>query len=433
MRKQLGFLHETDASLMEYMVDLNDAYKYKRYAKEYIWVRCPACGRLSYRAVYDFVQRPTYCKFCCDGMSYPNKFMLNFLLQLGLNVEPEKIFDWSEKKRYDDYIESHNLIIENHGIQHYENINKKIYLPLEKQMEIDAYKKQLALNHDIEHYVEIDCRHSEMEWIRQSIMTSKLPTILSFQEQDIDWNECDCRSKKSVLIEACNLWNDGIHNTMEIASELHISRSTVSKYLKSGAKLGLCEYDPYVEMQKVWDLGRTEEVQKKKCKPVAVYNTIGIVAVFESAVQLSNESKRLFGVYISRPMTTSVCNGNSKTHVGLRLEFITKEEYAMYYNVFGGNVNLENFNPNIRYSSREKPIAAFYQEVLVDTFGGRMEAALVLTERFGVTFSPNGIVHVCLGQQKQHNGFIFKHITREEYERNKMNNTEIILKEVLAV
>ena len=433
MSKRCKFLYETDESLLAYLVNKDDAYKYRRYDRTYIWVRCPICGKLSYRSVRAFVQRPTYCSICCDGMSYPNKFMLNVLLQLKLNVEPEKIFDWSNNRRYDDYIDDYSLIIENHGIQHYEKLKFKNSLSLENQQEIDFLKKQLAIQNNIKYYIEIDCRYSEMEWIKQSIMSSELPAILSFQEQDIDWIECDLRAKKSLLIETCKLWQQGRHNTLEIANELHISRATVNIYLKSGAKLGLCEYDPYVEMQKVWEIGRTQDIQKLKCKPIAVYNTIGMIAIFDGAVQLSEASDSLFGVHISRPMITSVCNGENQTNVGLRFQQITKEQYDKYYNLFNGHVNLEIFNPNIKYSSRQKPVVAIFADKIVDMFCGKFEAADVLTKKYGVKFSAVSISHTCLGQQKQHNGFTFKHITREEYEQYKMikNNYEVV-KEVIV-
>ena len=51
-------------------------------------------------------------------MSYPNKFLFSFFEQLGANFTPEKTFDWSENRRYDDYIilpNGETLICENHG------------------------------------------------------------------------------------------------------------------------------------------------------------------------------------------------------------------------------------------------------------------------------------------------------------------------------
>lgn len=72
-------------------------------------------------------------------------------------------------------------------------------------------------------------------------MNSNLPNILHFAESDINWEECDKFATSSRVFEACNYWNNGIHNTKEIASKMKMHRNTIQRYIRKGRKLGLIQ------------------------------------------------------------------------------------------------------------------------------------------------------------------------------------------------
>lgn len=413
-------IYQTDPWMVPYFIDDKIPYLYTHGSTLRTTMQCPRCGYVKERTIDALHRYGFACPLCSDGVSYPNKFMLSLFLQLHLPVEVEKTFEWSLGKKYDDYIVSYNLIVENHGEQHYKNVSGKIYKKLDEQIKIDKLKKEMANKNGIKHYVEIDCRKSDMDWIKTSVMNSDLPSILSFSEGDIDWCECDKLARSSLVVRACDLWQHQHKSVVEIAQELHICRLTVTVYLKQGAKVGWCDYDPQIESKKILSMAHTPEVEKRKCKPIAVYNTIGMIAVFDSAIQLSELSDSLFGVHLSRPMIANVCNEKNTTNAGLRLKFISKEQYSEYYNDFGGNVNPALFNPNIKYSSQEKPVMVLLNDEIVDIFSSRKEASVVLTEMYGMVFTVKRITNVCLKIQKQCNGFVFQNITREEYEQYKM-------------
>ena len=427
-------IYQTDPWMVPYFVDKTIPYLYTHGTALRTKMRCILCWYEKDRTVDELHRYGFACPRCGDGVSYPNKFMLNVLSQLEVCVETEKCFEWSCGKKYDDYLEQYSLIIENHGEQHYKKSYGKIFRTFEEQITIDNLKRDMALENGIIHYVEIDCRKSDADWIKQSIMDSDLPHILSFTERDIDWTLCDQMSRQSLVVKACDLWQRRHKGVVEIAQELHVCRLTAISYLKQGASLRLCDYDPKAESQKILIKGRTMECERKKCKPIAVYNTIGLIAVFAGAVQMSEASQDLFGVYISRSMITNVCNGSCETVYGLRLKMISKEEYQEHYNMFGGNINLKLFNPDIKYSSREKPVFVFFNGNLINIYYSRQEASINLTEIYHIPFTVRGITNVCLGNQKHHNGFIFKNATREEYEQYKMiekNNIEVVNKGVI--
>jgi len=171
--------------------------------------------------------------------------MSSVLEQLMFNFNPQlskTTFKWCKNYRYDNYLDNFNCIIETHGLQHYEEINNN-WNSLQKTQENDFDKEWLARINGINNYIIIDCRYSEMEWIKNSIMKSRLPKLLGFEEKDIDWQKCNEAGFSSMVKKACELWDSGIHNTKTIAKELKLTRKTIRRYLKQGVKLGWCDYD----------------------------------------------------------------------------------------------------------------------------------------------------------------------------------------------
>ena len=83
---------------------------------------------------------------CGDKVSYDEKFLSSILSQLKVDFATQlskSTFNWCDKYRYDFYIPSLNMIIETHGIQHYEE-NKNWTMSLEEEQENDKIKKELA-------------------------------------------------------------------------------------------------------------------------------------------------------------------------------------------------------------------------------------------------------------------------------------------------
>jgi len=131
------------------------------------------CGKIiKDKTVHTVVRRGLSCPECSDGISYPEKFMFNLLDQLDIDFESQKIFNWSENKRYDFYIPKYDCIIETHGLQHYKHTG--FDRTLEEEQRNDDLKEKLAKENGIENYIVIDCRKSEMEWIKNKVLDSKL-------------------------------------------------------------------------------------------------------------------------------------------------------------------------------------------------------------------------------------------------------------------
>lgn len=153
-------------------------------------VICPDCGRLKKISPNTLYENGLGC-ICGDGISYPNKFVYSVLNQLNIEMVIEYKPSWSTGKQYDIYIPKINCIIENHGNQHYKDAFTTFGATYEVEKQNDNYKENLAKINGIKDYIIINCRHSNKDWIKNSIINSELPNLLNFSNKDINWDECD--------------------------------------------------------------------------------------------------------------------------------------------------------------------------------------------------------------------------------------------------
>lgn len=207
-----------------------------------VYAICPDCGNRKYIVIEQLLNQGLGC-ICGDGQSYPNKFVYNVLRQLNINVKPEYTPLWNEKVRYDDYLLDYNIIIENHGLQHYQEASSFTRHTLFDEQRNDNLKQQLALEHGVQYYVVLDCRESSAEWLKQSIMRSVLPQLLDFREEDINWQQADEYAICNLVKVSAELFNEG-KTVTDIANELQVAKPTVARWLKRAKQFGWCQYTP---------------------------------------------------------------------------------------------------------------------------------------------------------------------------------------------
>lgn len=228
-----------------------------------IEMTCPYCGRKKMVKPNDFLHYGFGC-ICNDGISYPNKFIYNFLEQLGISYFPEQRFDWSDSKIYDFYIPSARCIIEAHGCQHYiEGFYCKGRRTIEEEQENDRYKKDIAIKNGIKNYIILDCRESNKEWIKNSIMSSKLPLLLNFNDENINWNQCEEFALSNISKYISALWNNGMP-LWQIEERTKLCRHTITKYLKIATELDWCNYSKEESLRrgKLYQKNKLHEADK---------------------------------------------------------------------------------------------------------------------------------------------------------------------------
>lgn len=260
----------TDPWMVKYFQDgEKEAQLYTCRSGKKINPKCPDCGRIKENEIPIHLIHKNHgisC-ICSDNISYPEKFFISFLNQLNVDYiyqlsSANQGFDWIKGCRYDFYLKHYNIIIETDGDQH--NDSHGNWVDINKQKEIDEQKEAMALEY-VDDYIHIDCRISEAEFIKTSILNSKISSMFDLSE--IDWKKCDEYATKNLIREVCLAWKDDYSLSSKLLSDMfNIHQDTISKYLQKGAKLGWCDYNPKEAIRKA------SLNSKGSRKPIKVYN-----------------------------------------------------------------------------------------------------------------------------------------------------------------
>lgn len=246
--KGINDIATTHPHLIKYFVHIEDVYTHSYSSGKKALIKCPECSFEKEIRISSLTTQGFGCPRCSDGKSYPEKFIFNLLEQLSVDFEIEYSPIWANIKRYDFYVPELNCIIEAHGEQHYRDNKRNKERTLKEEKENDELKKELAINNGINKYVVLDCRKSNIEYIKNSILSSELNIL--FDLSKIDWLQCHEFACNNKVKEACDLWNSGIKSTVKIGDILGVSRGTVINYLKRGKALKWCDYNSKEVMSK---------------------------------------------------------------------------------------------------------------------------------------------------------------------------------------
>ena len=230
-------LWTTNQEIAMLLLDKNDGYRLTRSSGQKTNFICPNCGEVLNRSVHNVFRKGLTCSVCGDGISYPNKFMASMLSQLKINYIPEFHIDGAAY-RYDFYVPLYNMIIEMHGRQHYEDW----LMPNSSVQDVqnnDKLKLDFAISHNIQTYICIDARNSDINYISSNIVSSELKNI--FDLSIVDWRMCGYYAASSMIHAAAQLYNTN-YTTDEIATCLKVHVSTIYNWLTKATELKLCTW-----------------------------------------------------------------------------------------------------------------------------------------------------------------------------------------------
>lgn len=308
-------IYTTHPYLVKYFVNIEDTFNYTYGSKEKVHMKCPNCGNEKKLSINILYKQGLGCNKCSDGISYPEKFVFNLLQQLNINFEIQKIFEWASNKKYDFYINEKNIIIEVHGLQHYENkiviFNKS---SVDEQIN-DDLKESLAKLNGINNYIVLDCRYSDFNYIYQSLNNNS-DLNNSFDLSNIDWLQCHEFACNNRVKEASNLWMSGVKNTKDISVIMKLAQGTIVKYLKKGNILKWNDYDSKIIMKQVG-----VNASKLKRKRVEIFKNGISQGEYNSIQNLINEYENIYNIKFSQSCISQVCNKKRPYHKGFYFEF----------------------------------------------------------------------------------------------------------------
>lgn len=370
----------THSELVKYFINLEDAYKYSKSSEVFLNFMCPDCGFVKNIQIKTLTRNNGFiCAKCGDGISYPEKFLFNFLEQLNIEFITQlnkKTLQWCGSYKYDFYIPNINCIVEVNGSQHYTRGMKHLGgRSLEEEQKNDSLKQNLAKKNGVIEFIVINCEKSNLEHISNNISESRLSKL--FDLSTINWEQCHEFACCSRVKEVSDLWSGGMRNVVDIAKKVNLHKSTVRRYLKQGERIGWNDYDA--------NIAKRSNGIKNKIKVICL-NTL---EVFNS----SKEVELKYNIHSSN--ISRICN-NTKGNAN----FVTINDAPfvfMHYDKYL-NESVENINAKIRkakkmYLKSSKPKNIICLNTC-DTYTSIQEAE----DKTGVCRT--GISRCCSGKQE---------------------------------
>lgn len=399
--KGVNDLATTRPDLVKYFVDQSLVYQYSEGSGVKVWVKCPNCGLEKKMNINILANKTFGCTVCGDGISYPEKFVLHLLQQLGVKFQVQFSLN-NRKHKYDFYLPDYNTIIETHGGQHYKETHRKGARTLQEEQENDQIKKEIALQYGIKHYIVINSSTSKMEWMKKNIISSELMDLLKVNESNVDWLQIEANARGSLAKEVCTYFAQNNVTTGQIKKIFNISKSTIINYLKLGNELGWCTYDPKNEHCKA-----AKQASPHQKKPVkGIHLETGKVVTFSSARQAENWLKK----HGKCSSISACCLGRVKATQNYVWSYITLQEYQDLQN--GIKANVEQI-PLITKHQNGNPVKGVNLETgKIVVFSSCNQAGVSMGKVNG-----SAINACCAGKKKSAYGYVWFNITKEEYEK----------------
>lgn len=297
----------TNPDLASLLENPDDGYKYTQCSTKKLNWKCPDCGEIIYnisiKQVYG--NKKLSCPKCSDGISYPNKFMYHILKSLGENFENEYSPDWIKPKRYDFALfkENKKYIVEMDGGFGHGNKNT-VYASKELQIEIDNNKDFEAKKRGF-NVIRIDCNYKKQEdafeYIKNNILNSDINKILNLS--NVNWTKVQSQIETPNVIKACWLFNNNTRYMKEIAKILDVHPTTVSRYLKRGNDIGLCNYSSSKRYRNDYGIKAMRKVKRYELKTRKEN-------IYDSISEASKKSN------VHRSSISRCCNGKVKSVKG---------------------------------------------------------------------------------------------------------------------
>lgn len=279
-------IYTTNPELREYFVDIEVAKTHVCGSNYITKLRCIDCGNTKTSSICDFYKNGYSCRMCGDGFPFGEKLISNLLSEHNIEYEVQKLFNWSNNKRYDFYLKKYDMIIETDGLQHKEYVGG--YYNYDEIKKNDFFKKNIAISNGVKHYINIDTYENKIDIIKKEILKSKILEILNIDYDKINFEDIIIKSSKSVFVKVCEKYKEE-KDTNLLANEFKIARGTVIRYLNKGQSLGMCNYNAK-------ESSKTRFKNRKRGdnipKPIIVTETGKIYGSMSKAIKAEKVSRK---------------------------------------------------------------------------------------------------------------------------------------------
>ena len=188
--------------------------------KTYEW-KCPSCEKLFNKRILDVTQSGMSCDLCSSSFSKNERLVYIILTKIKEGYVTQKEFNECRLKQplpFDFYLPQYNMVIETHGMQHYEEV--KFYKTNEHTLKSDKIKKKYCKDNNIR-YCEINCSSGKnIDTIEQ------LKEIIKIDLTEQELKECMWESMHNT---------DGIDITLiQNLYDCYWSQKEISEYTDCG-------------------------------------------------------------------------------------------------------------------------------------------------------------------------------------------------------
>lgn len=271
----LNDIWTTNPELGEMLDNPEDGYVYCEYTNKKLKMHCPYCGTKKLISPNEIMTKGFGCPTCGSGIKYPERFMRNLLDQIRADYKFQYSPSWITPRKYDFYIYKYNIIIETNGSQHYEDgfIHLPNFKSAAEQQANDLEKAELALKNGVDKVIFLNCSLSRLDYMK-SIICENEDLKEYFDFSNVDWIDIESKSRKSIVYEVCEFYNnmdDVISESMTslcsyIGEVFHLCADTIEKYLRIGSDIHICNFveDQNSELKKVTSSRRVYEIDDDK-------------------------------------------------------------------------------------------------------------------------------------------------------------------------
>lgn len=416
IEKTVGYLFPEKISLFK---NKEDAFKYYPYSHEKVIFICPCCGEEKEMTIDNAVHKKFFCAKCSDKISMPNKMLRNInyqLKDLGIleDFDLEYIIpNTGTAYRFDAHFFYKNIdyYIEAHGVQHKDE--RSFHKTGIKTKKRDKEKVKLVNSLQNSELKIVWCDEDNFDYRKNNFIEQYKQIGIDLNK--IDWLQVEKSLASNLIIEVCNYYNE--HNDIplyKIAEEFKISYPLVTKYLKRGTKIGVCDFDTHAHKSKM----SSKRIQGQK---VLVYNSDKkLIYIFSCQTETAKELSKIYNKKFLRPSITKAINENRRYN-------------TLIFRNFDNPIQKGEILPFERIPKNSKGILVYKDNKLVHEFISCGECAREMEKIYKENFEHSLISVVTKNKTYYYKGFYFVSTNDEilpKFERVKAVRSNI--KEILV-